>query len=257
MPTCFVIQPFDPENDRRYEEVYKPALEQAGLDPYRVDQDPAVEVPINDIERRIRDAAICLADITEDNPNVWYELGYAFAVDVPVLMTCADQRATKLPFDIQHRSVIRYATASPSDFERLRNDVMKCAKARLEHSEKVQRLAEEQIAPQEGASHVEVMVLAVAAANMAPGFSARMDLVQRDAERSGLTRTGFHVAVRRLTRKDFLTVEDVKQENLDGEWTERHVKLSNNAWDWIDNNASLFSFMKREDDALREDDIPF
>ncbi len=27
MPMCFVIQPFDEENDKRYEEVYKPALE--------------------------------------------------------------------------------------------------------------------------------------------------------------------------------------------------------------------------------------
>ena len=257
MPTCFVIQPFDSENDRRYEEVYKPALEQAGLDPYRVDQDPAVEVPIKDIERRIRDSVICLADITEDNPNVWYELGYAFAADTPVVMTCADKRTAKLPFDIQHRTVIRYATASPSDFERLRNDVTKRVKARVRHAESVQQLAEEQVAPQEGASQVEVMVLAVAAANMAPGFSAPMDHVQKDAERAGLTRAGYHVAVRRLMRKRFLTIEDVTRENLDGDWTEQHIKLCNDAWDWIDNNASLFSFIKRDDAILREEDIPF
>ena len=38
MPKCFVIQPFDEENDRRYDEVYKPALEEAGVEPYRVDR---------------------------------------------------------------------------------------------------------------------------------------------------------------------------------------------------------------------------
>lgn len=156
-------------------------------------------------------------DQTEDNPNVWYELGYAFAVDTPVVMTCADQRTTKLPFDIQHRTVIRYATASPSDFERLRDDITKRVAARIRRAESIQQLAEEQVAPQEGASPVEVMVLGAAAANMAPGFSALMDHVQKDAERAGLTRTGFHVAVRRLVRKHFITIEDVTRENLDGE----------------------------------------
>lgn len=258
MPTCFVIQPFDPENDRRYEEVYKPALKQAGLDPYRVDKDPAVEVPIKDIERRIRDSAICLADITEDNPNVWYELGYAFAVGRPVVMTCAEQRTTKLPFDIQHRTVIKYATASPSDFERLRKDVVERVIARIEREEKVERIADEQIAPQEGMSQVEVMVLAVAAANMVPGFSSKIDNVQADAERSGLTLTGFHVAIRRLIRKDFITLENVTQEGFKEDWTEQHVKLNDSAWDWIDNNASLFSFIRRKDDIpILEDDMPF
>ena len=257
MPTCFVIQPFDPKNDRRYEEVYKPALQKAGLDPYRVDLDPAVEVPIRDIERRIRESAICLADITEDNPNVWYELGYAFAVDVPVVMTCADQRSTKLPFDIQHRTVIRYATASPSDFERLRSEVAKRTVARLRQAKSVERLAEEPIAPQEGASQVEVAVLGVAAANMAPSASASIEQVQEDALRSGLTRTGFHVAIRRLMRKRFVTLDDVTHDGSNGEWIERRITLTDIAWDWIDANASLFSFIAGRDEPLREDDIPF
>ena len=82
MPTCFVIQPFDDGGkfDKRFQDNLQPALKDAGLDAYRVDLDPSVDVPIDAIESRIRDAAICLADITTDNPNVWYELGYAFAV---------------------------------------------------------------------------------------------------------------------------------------------------------------------------------
>lgn len=79
MPTCFVIQPFDADKfDKRFEQVFKPAIIVAGLDPYRVDQDPHVDIPIDGIESGIRSASICLADITTDNPNVWYELGYAF-----------------------------------------------------------------------------------------------------------------------------------------------------------------------------------
>ena len=131
MPTCFVIQPFDEENDRRYDEVYKPALEEAGVEPYRVDRDPSVTVVIDAIEAQIRESDICLADITTDNPNVWYELGFAFAVGCPVVMTCAEERLENLPFDVQHRVVIKYSTAPPSDFEQLRSEIVKRVVARL------------------------------------------------------------------------------------------------------------------------------
>jgi hypothetical protein len=45
------MQPFDGDKfDRRYEDVFAPAIRKAGLDPYRVDQDPKVSIPIQDIE---------------------------------------------------------------------------------------------------------------------------------------------------------------------------------------------------------------
>ena len=120
MATCFVIQPFDEANDRRYEEVYKPALEAAAVTPYRVDRDPSIAVPIDSIENKIREADISLADITTHNPNVWYELGFASATGRPVVMICERAAFPKLPFDLQHRLVVKYATASPTDFERLK-----------------------------------------------------------------------------------------------------------------------------------------
>ncbi|MBU0719064.1 MAG: hypothetical protein KJ749_12505 [Planctomycetes bacterium] len=44
MGRCFVIQPFDDggEFDKRYEDVFLPAIRDAGLEPYRVDRDPSV-----------------------------------------------------------------------------------------------------------------------------------------------------------------------------------------------------------------------
>lgn len=77
---CFVIQRFDGDKyDRRYDEVFAPAVRATGLEPYRVDRDPKADIPIDAIEKEIDEATICLADITEDNPNVWYEVGYAYA----------------------------------------------------------------------------------------------------------------------------------------------------------------------------------
>ena len=119
--TCFVIQPFDSGKfDKRYKDVYEPAIRKAGLNPYRVDQDPKVQVPIESIEEGIRQASICLADITTDNPNVWYELGYAFATNRPVIMVCSQERqGNTYPFDIRHRTILHYQTESMSDFEEL------------------------------------------------------------------------------------------------------------------------------------------
>jgi hypothetical protein len=92
MNRCFVMQPFDGGTfDKRFEAIFSPAIIEANLEPYRVDRDPSVSVPIQEIEKGIRDADICLADITTDNPNVWFELGFAFAIPHEVVLVCSDE----------------------------------------------------------------------------------------------------------------------------------------------------------------------
>jgi hypothetical protein len=55
MVTCFVIQPFDAGKfDGRYKDTFKPAIEAAGFEAYRVDKDPSVSIPIEQIEKGIR-----------------------------------------------------------------------------------------------------------------------------------------------------------------------------------------------------------
>jgi hypothetical protein len=123
MAICFVIQPFDKgPYDKRYEDILKPAITDAGLEPYRVDQDPSVTIPIEDIENHIREAEICLADISTNNPNVWYEVGFAFANGKPVVLICAEPRAEAFPFHVRHRHIISYATQSSSDFDKLKKE---------------------------------------------------------------------------------------------------------------------------------------
>ena len=102
MPRCFVIQPFDDGEryDKRYKDVFAPAIKAAGLEPYRVDRDPSVSVPIDDIELGIENSEVCLAEISTDNPNVWYELGYAIASKREVFLLCSkNERKTHFPFD--------------------------------------------------------------------------------------------------------------------------------------------------------------
>lgn len=256
MPTCFVIQPFNSKFDKRYRDVYKPALEKAGLDPYRVDQDPSTEGVMDSIELKIRDATICLADITADNPNVWYELGYAFAAGRSVVMVCSSEREGKLPFDIQHQTVIKYKPESESDFVKLGEEISTRAKALVKKNAVREAVEAQQLAPTGGLSQAEISVLAIAAAETAvPGKPVSAWSLRRDAERAGLTGIGFGIALRGLQKKRFVTF--VKYEDEDGSY--EAVDVTDDAWTWIESNDSLFSLFREEKAVpeLSEDDIPF
>ena len=63
MDKCFIIQPFDKDKfDRRFEDIFKPAINKANLEPYRIDQDLSVRVPIDEIEKGIKDSSLCFAN---------------------------------------------------------------------------------------------------------------------------------------------------------------------------------------------------
>lgn len=257
MATCFVIQPFDSgKYDKRFQDIYKPAIEAAGLEAYRVDQDPGVLVPIESIEKGIRHAAICLADITADNPNVWYELGYAFASDRPVVMVCSEERTgKKYPFDIQHRSIIPYSADAPSDFDRLRESLTAKLKAIIERNEVLDQIAEsDPVTPIEGLTQVEVLVLAVIAGEAyMPNNAVAVNGAKRDAERAGVTNMGFNLAVRKLTTKKFVRVEELWDER-DGE-SYNGLAVDEDGWKWIEANESMFVLHRQ--DKKKEEDIPF
>jgi hypothetical protein len=161
MATCFVIQPFDARYNKRYADVYKPAIEDAGLEPYRVDKDATVSVPIESIEAGIRNASVCLSDITVDNPNVWYELGFAFAAKRPVIMTCSleERVGKKYPFDIQRRTMLQYLAQSTQDFTELRRDITEKIKAVLRLDENLKATASATVAPTNGLTQNEMVTL--------------------------------------------------------------------------------------------------
>ena len=242
MPTCFVIQPFDKGKfDKRYEDVYEPAIRGAGFEPYRVDRDHGVTVPIESIESGIRQAEVCLADITTDNPNVWYELGFAFAARRPVVMVCSDERpGGKFPFDIQHRTILTYKPESSSDFIELCHSLTEKIKAISVREEELGNLANSDlVSAVAGLSQPEVMLLAVLASDLlSPSSKVAAWKARRDCEQAGMTGMGFNLALRRLAAKDFMLVSEELDPN-DGE-PYATLGLSDRAWEWIDANDSQF-----------------
>lgn len=104
--TCFVLMPFAEEYREVYEQVYKPVCNAAGIRSWRVDEVARPGSITRDIVEGIIDADIVIADLTSQNPNVFYELGIAHAVGNKTIMTC--QRVEDVPFDIGNYRVILY-----------------------------------------------------------------------------------------------------------------------------------------------------
>ena len=257
-PTCFVIQPFDQGRfDKRYEDAFKPALAQAGFYAYRVDEDPNAEVLIDAIEAGIRSAAICLADVTTDNPNVWYELGFAYAAGKPVILTCCDEREGELPFDIRHRKVIQYKSESGRDFEELKERVTERALALFDGAVENQMNDADPIAPQDGLPQREIQLLGViAGATPAPGTRESVWSLQSKAESVGLTPIAIGLAFRGLARRGFVEVVEMEDrgECYDGGY------ITDRGWDWMEEHANLFNLAERqkgEQHTFIDDDIPF
>jgi nucleoside 2-deoxyribosyltransferase len=238
--TCFVMQPFDGGTfDKRYDDVFAPAIHDAGLDPYRVDQDPKVSIPIQDIESGIRESQICLAEITQDNPNVWFELGYAIACEKEVVLVCSDERTTKFPFDVQHRTIIKYTTKSTSDFEKLKSQITARLKACLEKAEKLTTVSEiSKLTKFEGLDQHEVVALAALAENLDhPSDNASTFQIKRDMEASGFTRVATTLALKSLLRKGFLENRSYQEE--DGDYYTGY-NLTDQGWTWILENKDKF-----------------
>ena len=204
MNRCFVIQPFDNgKYDKRYDDVLSPAIKAAGLNPYRVDRDPHVSIPIDDIHSGIESSRICLADISTDNPNVWFELGYAIAAKKTVILICSGERASQFPFDVQHRSIIKYMTESSSDFDCLRDSITDRMKAALQKEDRMDVVGNiSSLAAVEGLEHYEIATLVAAAEELPdPTSGVAAYVIQRNMENAGFASIATTLGVRGLIAK--------------------------------------------------------
>jgi hypothetical protein len=193
-----------------------PAIESAGLEPYRVDRDPTVTVPIDAIEDGIRQAVACVADITTDNPNVWFELGFALACRKPVVLICSSERTSRFPFDIQHRHIVTYNTDSPSDFDRLRGDVIERVAAAVAKESRVQALAQSSLRDTEGLEPHEIAALVIIAeSDLDPDSFPSATALKQDMRKAGYTELATVLAVNSLRSKKLVTGTQVQQFNSD------------------------------------------
>ena len=160
-------------------------------------KDPSTERLIDRIEEQIRNATICLADITTNNPNVWYELGYAFAVGRLVILVCSTERRGKIP----EQPVIEA----------------------------------KQVVPTRDLTLAEASVLRIAAGETTmPGTSVTAWSVRHKAIRRGQDELRYGVAIQSLKRKGLVELYHGRDEN--GEYEET-VTVTDSGWTWLEGKA--------------------
>jgi hypothetical protein len=107
-PKIFVIMPFAEPFDTLYRQVIHPVASELGFQVVRVDEVVGPGIIIEDIQRQIESSHAVVAEISTQNPNVFYELGYAHALHKPAILLVRRSDGPSMPFDIRSYRAIFY-----------------------------------------------------------------------------------------------------------------------------------------------------
>jgi nucleoside 2-deoxyribosyltransferase len=106
---AFVIMPFAKEFDDIFKIGIKETAKKSNINAYRLDEELFDEGMLDKIYNEIENCDFIIADLSDKNPNVFYELGYAHAIGkLCILIT---QSAENIPFDLKHKRHIVYGNS--------------------------------------------------------------------------------------------------------------------------------------------------
>jgi tetratricopeptide (TPR) repeat protein len=115
-PHAFVVMPFGKKKggdgslydfNAIYKTLIMPALEEAGFEPFRADEETASGDILTDMFQELLLADLCICDLSIDNANVYYELGIRHAFRKRGVVHIQAGRAY-MPFDIFNVRTLPY-----------------------------------------------------------------------------------------------------------------------------------------------------
>ncbi len=128
---CFVLMPFGKKPDGAgkeidfdavYRELIAPAIEDAGLEPLRADEESVGGIIHKPMFERLVLCKFAVADLTTANANVFYELGVRHTAR-PWSTVSIFAEGSRLPFDLNYLRSLPYALGpggTPTDVEKPR-----------------------------------------------------------------------------------------------------------------------------------------
>lgn len=96
---------------------FKPAVQATGFDLERLDEEPKAGLIDARMEVAIRNARFVVADLTCGSHGVYWEAGFAAALDKPVIFTCRLDKEKDIHFDVNHYHVLKWNPEKPSEAE--------------------------------------------------------------------------------------------------------------------------------------------
>ena len=110
-----VIQPFDKPSTEGVYQLIRSASLLANATVSRVDSVLRADSDVlQSIQSAIQSASLLVADVTNTNPNVMFEVGFAQAQNKPLLLVANSSRS--VPFDLTRVRIIIYDVANPNEF---------------------------------------------------------------------------------------------------------------------------------------------
>src|SRR5215831_13656074 len=108
---AFVAMPFGTKEKIDFNKVYsdyiKPALEGAGFEVFRADEEMRAGNIRTDMFQELLLADLVVAELSIDNPNVWYELGVRHALRARGVIQLQATRE-HMPFDVYVERALQY-----------------------------------------------------------------------------------------------------------------------------------------------------
>jgi hypothetical protein len=107
-PHAFVAMPFTASFEDVFYYGISRSIRAAGLLCERVDQIHFTGDIIDRVKERIASSTVVVADLSDANPNVYLEVGYAWGVRTPCVLIC--NRQTDLKFDLRGERCLFYGS---------------------------------------------------------------------------------------------------------------------------------------------------
>lgn len=104
---CFVLMPFTEPYLEIFNKIIKPTVESNGFRCVKSDDISSLNPVIEDIGANINKASLIIADISENNPNVLYELGICHTIGKEVMILTQD--SDHIPFNFRHLRTYPYS----------------------------------------------------------------------------------------------------------------------------------------------------
>ncbi len=113
MKTCFIVCPIGNEgsdvrkrSDTLFKHVIAPVCQECSFEPIRIDKENTNGSLTDEIISHIQFDDLVIADITDLNPNAFYEIGYRAALKRPAIHLMS--KNTNIPFDISSIRTFMY-----------------------------------------------------------------------------------------------------------------------------------------------------
>lgn len=130
MKKCFIICPIGKDtsdernrSDKLLKHILDPICSKCNFEPIRVDtlnSNGSINETIIDY---LNESELVIADLTDHNPNVFYEMGYRTALKKPIIQL--KSKADTIPFDVSHVRTFDYDLTDLDSVEEIKSRLIK------------------------------------------------------------------------------------------------------------------------------------